>query len=188
MIGIIITLLYLHIVTLEIKVSNVNSQAFQECLEFVSSNYILSCSYLLIRLCPDNFCQHPDSESRVTSKLAVYTKLIPNLGNYPAILSLDDCTKTFFVSTNCQLGPWDLRRSLPPNLRHLKVSWFYWFSWFSRDATWHLQWFLVVRLPLTSQMASGLLKETKVWWKPIDVFAMYVYMCSSECSLARGQD
>ena len=133
MIGIIITLLYLRIVTLEIKVTNVNSQVFQECLEFISSNCILSCSYLLIRLCPDNFCQHPDSELKVTSKLAVYTKLIPNLGNYPAILSLDDCTKTFFVSTNCQLGPWDLRRSLPPDLRHLKVSWFYWFS---RDATW----------------------------------------------------
>ena len=95
MIEFIITLLYLHIVTLEIKVTNVNSQAFQEFLELISSNYILSCSYLLIRLCPDNFCQHPDSELKVTSKLAVYTKLIPNLGNYPAILSLDDCTKTF---------------------------------------------------------------------------------------------
>ena len=177
MIGIIITLLYLHIVTLEIKVTNVNSQVFQECLEFISSNCILSCSYLLIRLCPDNFCQHPDSELKVTSKLAVYTKLIPNLGNYPAILSLDDCTKTFFVSTNCQLGPWDLRRSLPPNLRHLKVSWFYWFSWFSRDATWQSCGSLAMvsrgQAPfLTSQVASGLLKETKVWWKPIDVFAM----------------
>ena len=37
MIEFIITLLYLHIVTLEIKVTNVNSQAFQECLEFTSS-------------------------------------------------------------------------------------------------------------------------------------------------------
>ena len=133
MIEFIITLLYLHIVTLEIKVTNVNSQAFQEFLELISSNYILSCSHLLIRLCPDNLCQHPDNELKVTSKLAVYTKLIPNLGNYPAILSLDDCTKTFFVSTNCQLGPWDLRRSLPPDLSHLRVSWF---SWFWRDATW----------------------------------------------------
>ena len=147
---------------------------------------------LLIRLCPDNFCQHPDSESRVTSKLAVYTKLIPNLGNYPAILSLDDCTKTFFVSTNCQLGPWDLRRSLPPNLRHLKVSWFYWFSWFSRDATWQScgSLAMVSRGQAPSDKPSGkwLLKETKVWWKPTDVFAMYIYMCSSECSLAQGQD
>ena len=40
----------------------------------------------------------------------------PHLQNYPAGLPLHYCTSSFFLPTNCQLGPWDLRLS-PPNLQ-----------------------------------------------------------------------
>ena len=151
---------------------------------------MFSCSYLLIRLCPDNFCQHPDSELRVTSKLAVYTKLIPNLGNYPAILSLDDCTKTFLSP---QIVSWDLGtgdghcHQTSDTLKSLDSP----DSLDSGDATWQS----CGSLAMVSLGQARSDKPSGKWPSKIDksvmktcVCSVHIYMCSSECSLARGQD